>query len=155
MRFEILNRSFEDCIFIKRNKPLGFLVVETKKLKFQYASSKKKRIKQRKRRIAPDKRKRQLGGCLNRHDFAYIGRDTVNQATEAASGIIKAATKDINNIAKQRLNQLISQGKKEVKRVHPKVLRGAIEDIYQRPFRLLRNFGKKQYHKLTWKILKQ
>ena len=85
------------------------------------------------------KRKRQLGGFLNCYDFAYTGRNTVNQAAKVAPGVIKAATNDINEIAKDRINQIISQGGKEVERVLPKILRGAIEDVYQTPFRLLGN----------------
>ena len=50
--------------------------------------------------------------------------------------------------AKQRIDQIISQGGKEVEPVLPKILRGAIEDVYQTPFRLLRNFGKQQLNKL-------
>ena len=50
--------------------------------------------------------------------------------------------------AKQRIDQIISQGGKEVEPVLTKILRGAIEDVYQTPFRLLRNFGKQQLNKL-------
>ena len=98
--------------------------------------------------------KRRTGEFLNRYDFAYAGRDTVNQAAKVAPGIIKGATNEINNIAQQRINQIISQGGKEIEHVLPKVLRGAIEDIYQTPFSLLGNFGKKQLNKLKNKILK-
>lgn len=38
---EILNRSFVDNIVVKRNKPLGFLVVEPENLNFKYAPTKK------------------------------------------------------------------------------------------------------------------
>ena len=41
----------------------------------------------------------------------------------------------------------ILQGRKEIERVFPKFLRGAIEDVYQTPFRLLGNFGKQQLNK--------
>ena len=71
-----------------------------------------------------------------------VGRDTIKQVGKIAPGIIKGATDNINNIVEQRIDQLISQGGKEVERILPKVLRGAIEDVYQTPFRLLRNFGK-------------
>ena len=54
------------------------------------------------------KRKKQLGGFLNRYDSAYAGRDTVNQAAINAPGVIKAATNEINDIAKDRINQIIS-----------------------------------------------
>ena len=66
---------------------------------------------------------------------------------------MKATTIDMNNIAKQKINQIISQGRKEVEHVLPKILRGAIEDVYQTPFRLLGNFGKQQLNKLKKKIL--
>lgn len=94
-------------------------------------------------------------GFSIRYDFAYAGRDTVHQATKVAPNIIKGATNEINNIDQQRINQIISQGAKDTKRVLPKVLRGAIEDVYQTPFRLLGNFGKKQLNKLKNKILRQ
>ena len=74
-------------------------------------------------------------------------------AAKVALGIIKTATNDINSITEQRINQIISQGGKEVERVVPKILWGAIEDVYQTPFRLLGNFGKQQLNKTKRKIL--
>ena len=71
----------------------------------------------------------------------------VNQAAKVAPKVIKAATNDINNIANGRINQIILQGGKEVERVLPKILRGAIEDVYQTPFRLLDNFVKQRLNK--------
>ena len=90
---------------------------------------------------------------MSRYDFAYAGRDTVNQAAKVAPGIIKGATNNINNIAKQKIDQTTSQGGKEIECVFPKVLRGAIEDVYQTPFILLGNIGKQQLNKLKRKIL--
>ena len=69
--------------------------------------------------------------------------------------MIKNASNKINNTAKERINQIITQGGKEVKPVLPKILRGAIEDVYQTPFRMLVNFGKPQLTKLKRKILNQ
>ena len=67
---------------------------------------KRKRTKhQRKHQTKKRKSKRQYGGFLNRYDFAYVGRDTVNQAAKVAPDIIKAATNDANKIAEQLLNQ--------------------------------------------------
>ena len=40
-----------------------------------------------------------------------------------------------------------------MERVLPKILRGAIEDVYQTPFRLLGYFGKEQFNKIKRKIL--
>ena len=155
MWIEILNKPFEDNMIIKKKKPLGFLVVEPEHLKFKHVPTKKNREKQIRRRIVRYKRKRQLDGFLNRYDFAYAGRDVVNQEGKVAPRIIKGATDNINKIVKQRINQFISQGRKEIDCILPNVLRGAIEDVYQMPFRLPRNFGKSQFSKLKQKILKQ
>ena len=40
---EILNKSFEETVEIKRNKPLGFLVIKPEHLKFKYEMAKKKK----------------------------------------------------------------------------------------------------------------
>ena len=149
---EILNKSFEETVEIKRNRPLGFLVVEPEHLKFKYETTKKKRRQTKKR--TNRKRKRQLGGFLNHYDFTYAGKDIVNQAAKVAPDVIKAATNDINEIAKDRINQIMSQHGKEVERILPKILRGAIEDVYQTPFRLFSNFRKQQLNKIKRKILR-
>ena len=81
-------------------------------------------------------------------------RQTVNQAAKVAPSIIKAATNEIINIAKGRIDQNNLQDGREIERVLPKILRGAIEDVYQTPFRMLENFGKEQFNKLKNKILK-
>ena len=119
----------------------------------------RRQIKKRKQtkinyRCTNRKRKRQLGGFLNRYDFAYGGRDVVNQATKVEFRVIKATTNNINNIAMDRINQIISQGGKEVEQVLPKILRGVIKDVYQTPFRLLINFEKQQFNKIKKKILR-
>ena len=94
-----------------------------------------KRSQQRKRitRRIQQKRKRQTRGFLNQYDFAYASRDIVNQAAKAVPGVIKGATNYINNIAIQRIDQIISQERKEIEHVLPKILRGAIGDVYQTP----------------------
>ena len=99
------------------------------------------------------KRSRQIGGFLNRYDFAYVGRDTVNQVGKIAPNIIKQPTGEPDKIAQSRINQVIKSGGAEVERVLPKILRGAIEDVYKTPFRLLGNFGKQQFNKIKRKIL--
>ena len=63
-------------------------------------------------------------------------------------GIIKNATKVLNNVAIQRINQIINKGGKKVERMLPKIIRGAIKDVYLRPFKLLRNFWKQQLNNL-------
>ena len=86
--------------------------------------------KQRKRKPRKKYRKRtQTAGFLNRHDFIYAGRDTVNQVGKIAPRIIKNTTKEIKDLVQQSVSQIISQGGKEVERVLPKILRGATEDV--------------------------
>ena len=68
--------------------------------------------------------------------------------------MVKGATNEIDEITKQRINQIISKGGKEVDRVLPKILRGTTEDVYQTPFRLLGNFGKKQINRIKNKFVK-
>ena len=94
-----------------------------------------------------------MRGFWNCYDFAYTDRDVVNQATKVELGAIKGAANDINNMVKQRIDQIIPQGGNKIERVLPKILRRAIEDVYETPFRLLRNFGKQQLNKLKRKIL--
>ena len=117
---------------------------------------KKKQYKRKRvyRKRANWRQERQCGDFLNRNDFAYAGRDVVNQAAKVAPGVIKAATNDVNNIATDRINQIISQGGKEVERILPKILRGDIKEVYQTPLRLLSNFGKQQFNKIKRKILR-
>ena len=68
--------------------------------------------------------------------IAYAGRDTVNQLGKIGPGVTKKISSETKNIAQQHIQQAISQGGKELERILPKILRGAIEDVYQTPFRL-------------------
>ena len=71
----------------------------------------------------------QTGGFLNRYDFAYAGRDVVNQAGKVAPKFISQATGEINKIAQQRTDQVVRFGKAEIERVAPKIIKGAIEEV--------------------------
>ena len=63
---------------------MGFVVIEPEYLKFKYEATKNKKTYLRKRQNTNRRRIRQLGGFLNHYDFAYAGRDTVNQAAKVA-----------------------------------------------------------------------
>ena len=69
-------------------------------------------------------------------------------------GLIKSVSSEINNIAQQQINQAIRQGGQEIEHALPKILHGAIKDVYQTPFRLLGKFGKQQSQKIKSKVLK-
>ena len=62
------------------------------------------------------RKRKQRGGFLNRYDFAYAGRDTVKQAS------------------------------KELEKIGPALIKKAVEELYQTPFRLLETAGKKKYN---------
>ena len=98
--------------------------------------------------------RRQTGGFLNKYDFAYAGRDVVNQAGKVAPKLINEATGEINKIAQQRIDQVTRSGGAETERVAPKIIKGAIEEVYKTPFRLLGNLGKKQFQKIKRKLFK-
>ena len=104
-------------------------------------------------RLLPKKYVRQEG-FLNRYDFAYAGRDTVNQVGKIAPKIITKATSDINKITKERIDQIVRSGGAEIERVAPKIIEGTIEEVYKTPFRLLGNFGKKHFQKIKRKLFK-
>ena len=84
----------------------------------------------------------------------YAGRYTVNQVGKIAPKIINQATGEINRIAQQRIDQVIRSGSAEIERVAPKIIKGALEEVYKTPFRLLRNFGKEQFQKIKRKLFK-
>ena len=67
-------------------------------------------------------RRKHVGGFLNRYDFGYAGRDTVNQVRKIDPGIINKATSDINKIAQQRIDQAIKTGRAEAERITPKII---------------------------------
>ena len=98
--------------------------------------------------------RRQSGGFLNRYDFAYTGRDVVNHADKVAPKLISQATGEINKIAQQRIDQVVRSGGAEIERVAPKIIRGAIEEVYKTPFRLLGNLDIKQFQKIKRKLFK-
>ena len=85
------------------------------------------------------KSRRQTGRFLNRNDFAYAGRDVAYQVGKIAPKMISQATGEINKIAKQRIDQVVRSRGAEIERVAAKIIRGAIEEVYKTPFRLLGN----------------
>ena len=61
----------------------------------------------------------------------------------------------VNKVAEQRIQQIINwRGGQQVKKIAPKIIRGAIDDIYQTPFRLLGKFGKEKLAQVKQKINK-
>ena len=72
--------------------------------------------------------RRQRGRFLNRYDFTYAGRDTVNQAFKnvqnVAPGLMKQFSDQVNNVAQQRIQQVLDQCGQKL--FAPKIITGAI-----------------------------
>ena len=85
---------------------------------------------------------------LNRYNFAYAGRDVVNQTCKnldkKAPALIQNLKGELNDVLQQRIHQIITEGGAQLKEVGPQLLKGAVEGAYKMPFRLLGNFGKKK-----------
>ena len=86
--------------------------------------------------------------------MAYSGIDVVNQVGKVPPKMISQATSEINKIAQQRIDQVVRSGGAEIEQVAPKIIRGAIEEVYKTPFRLLGNLGKKQFQNIKRKLFK-
>ena len=164
---EILNSSYLNKLNIKKGDLIGCLLFEpNENVNVFYIRKKKPNYSQKKKDVQiiiypktdrkninlfSKKRKTkkgQVGGFLNKYDFAYAGRDTVNQVGKIAPKIITQATGEINKIAQDRIDQIIRSGGAEVKCIIPKIIRGVIEEVYKTPFRMLGNFGKEQFQKI-------
>ena len=92
--------------------------------------------------------RRQRGEVLSRYDFAYAGRVTVNHAMKGldtlAPKLIKQTSGEGDRLVKNRISQIINEGGGQIEKIAPRIIRGAIEDVYKTPFRLLGNFGKQK-----------
>lgn len=102
-----LNRSLSENIVIQKNKPFGFYVIEPGtniNIKYEMTVA-KNRTKTTLIRKKYQKGRTQSGGFLNRYDFAYVGRDVVNQLGKVTPGVIKSASSEINNVAQRMLSR--------------------------------------------------
>ena len=68
--------------------------------------------------------------------------------------MITQATGEINKTVQERINQVVWSRGAEIERIAPKIIKGAIEEIYKTPFRLLGYLGKKQFQKIKIKLFK-
>ena len=96
---------------------------------------------------------------MNRYGFAYAGGDVVNQAfknlDQTAPGLIKDLSNELNKITEQRIQQLINEGGETLQKFGPKLVKDAIENTYQTPFKILGKFGKKKFAEIKQKVNKE
>ena len=92
---------------------------------------------------------RRRRGFLNRYDFAYFSRYTVNQTMKGldslAPKLIGRTLKEIHQIAEARIREVINNGGQQIQKIAPKTIRRATEDVYKTSIRLLGNLGKKKF----------
>ena len=93
--------------------------------------------------------RKQKGGFLSLYDMAYVGRDTVNQAAQHVNKLAPELLKQADGILEKRIEDLMLRAGK----LGPKLIKGAIEDLYKTPFQLLGCFGRKKYEQLKSKIM--
>ena len=165
-----LNKSYFEPYIIEKGGVLGYLIIEPEDSEVKICDASKKNSRQKK--PYPDnylpndwskngknalKRKSsrlKTGGFLNRYDFAYAGRDVVNQVGKVAPKMITQAPEEINNIVQERIDQVVRSRGAEIERIAPKIIKDLIEEVYKTPFRLLGDLGKKEFQKIKRKLLK-
>ena len=120
------------------------------------------------------KTRKQKGGFLSRYDFAYAGRDSVNQAAyhvkkiapelinqtmnrvdELAPELVCTAGRELDMIAARRINQIAHRSRKTIQRIAPGIIREAIKELYKTPFRLLAAFGRKKYRQMKQRVARR
>ena len=94
-------------------------------------------------------RRKQKGGFLSRNDMTYVGRDTVNPAAQHVNKLAPELLKQADGILEKCIEDLMLR----VGKLGPKLIKGAIEDLYKTPFQLLGRFGRKKYEQLKSKIM--
>ena len=93
---------------------------------------------------------------MNRYDFAYAGQDTVNQAMKGldtlAPKLINQTSREIDKIAEARIKQVLNDGRQQIRKLVPQIIRSAMENVYKTPFGLLGNLGKQKLSQLKRKL---
>ena len=80
--------------------------------------------------------------------------ETLSTSSAKSHQVLSKMQGQIDRIAKNIIEQLIRTGGTEIERVTPKIIRGAIEEVYKTPFRLLGNLGKEQFQKIKRRLFK-
>ena len=69
---------------------------------------------------------RQHGGFFNRYDFAYAGRDTVNQSMKdidsLAPKLTNQTSKEVVKVAEAKIRQVINYGGQQIQTIAPQII---------------------------------
>ena len=71
-----------------------------------------------------------------------------------ASKLINQVSKETDKIEEARRKQVINNGGQQVQKISPQIIRGAIEDVYKTPLRLLGKLGKQKFLQLKRNLSK-
>ena len=79
----------------------------------------------------------------------------MNRVDELAPELVRTAGRELDMIAVRRINQIAHRSGETIQRIAPGIIRGAIEELYKTPFRLLGQFGRKKYKQLKAKVYRR
>ena len=65
--------------------------------------------------------------------------------------LVNQASKEIDKIKETKIRQVINSGGQQIRNIAPQIIKGAIEDVYETPFRLLGQLGKQKFPQLKRK----
>ena len=65
--------------------------------------------------------------------------------------LVNQASKEIDKIKETKIRQVINGGGQQIRNIAPQIIKGAIEDVYETPFRLLGQLGKQKFPQLKRK----
>ena len=160
LRTTLLNHSYFHMYTVEKWSIAGYLLSRNSEISIENAKKKKSYQKTTYRKRGRQKfLGENVGGKLEVSSAITVSPMlaetwSIKLVNKVAPGIISKATADINKIAKQRIDQVIRNGGAELERGAPKIIRGAIKEVYKTPFRLLGNLGKKQFQKIKRRLFK-
>ena len=79
----------------------------------------------------------------------------MNRAQAAAPVLLSRASQELDKVAAKRIDQIAQRTGETLQKVAPDIIKGAIEELYKTPFRLLGNFGRKKYKELKSNVFKR
>ena len=79
----------------------------------------------------------------------------MNRAQAAAPILLSRASLELDKVAAKRIDQIAQRTGETLQKIAPDIIRGAIEELYKTPFRLLGRFGRKKYKELKSGVFKR
>ena len=78
----------------------------------------------------------------------------MSKAKTVAPELVDTASRELDMVAARRIDQIAQRSEETIQKIAPGIIKGAIEELYKAPFRLLGQFGHKKITNLDQKYLK-